>query len=264
MPAQPLSEEQQADASRLKKFFRLWQARRNDAGQDWSQDYASDQLGFNQSALSQYLNGRIPLNLEAASKFSRLMEEPIESFSPSLAAQIAELAVSTRPSSEGSGQRALENVVQVSDDTPPPGYVRLEHLSPRPSMGPGTHVDEPVQIVRHLDVLETWVRKKIGTTNPERIKILTGNGHSMKPTIQDEDLVFVDMGQRSIDAPGIYVIDVYSRLLLKKALIQSDGTLILRSDNVDDYPDEERIDLRKASECINVAGRVLAWWTMRH
>lgn len=156
------------------------------------------------------------------------------------------------------------NVVQVVDDVLPPGYVRLEHLSPRPSMGPGTHVDEPVQIVRHLDVLETWVRKKIGTTNPERIKILTGNGHSMKPTIQDEDLVFVDMGQRSIEAPGIYVIDVYSRLLLKKALIQSDGTLILRSDNVDDYPDEERIDLRKASECINVAGRVLAWWTMRH
>lgn len=156
------------------------------------------------------------------------------------------------------------NVVRVIDDTPPPGYIRLEHLSPRPSMGHGAHLDEPVQIVRYLDVLESWVRKKIGTTNPDRIKILTGNGHSMKPTIQDEDLVFVDMGQKSIDAPGIYVIDVYSRLLLKKALIQSDGTLILRSDNIIDYPDEERIDLRKASECINIAGRVLAWWTMRH
>lgn len=168
------------------------------------------------------------------------------------------------PGALSEGAAYGENVITVLDASPPPGYVRLEHLSPRPSMGPGTHVDEQVQIVRHLDVLETWVRKKIGTTNPERIKILTGNGHSMKPTIQDEDLVFVDMGQRSIEAPGIYVIDVYSRLLLKKALIQSDGTLILRSDNVDDYPDEERIDLRKASECINVAGRVLAWWTMRH
>jgi phage repressor protein C with HTH and peptisase S24 domain len=86
----------------------------------------------------------------------------------------------------------------------------------------------------------------------------------MKPTIQDEDLVFVDMGQRTIDAQGIYVIDVYSRLLLKKALILSDGTLVLRSDNIVDYPDEERIDLRKASECINIAGKVLAWWTMKH
>ncbi|KAA9174657.1 helix-turn-helix transcriptional regulator [Delftia sp. BR1] len=157
-----------------------------------------------------------------------------------------------------------ENVIQVIDDTPPPGYVRLQHLSVRPSMGPGTHMDEAVQIVRHLDVLESWVRKKIGTVNPERIKIMTGNGHSMKPTIQDEDLVFVDMGQRTIDAQGIYVIDVYNRLLLKKALILSDGTLVLRSDNIVDYPDEERIDLRKASECINIAGKVLAWWTMKH
>lgn len=157
-----------------------------------------------------------------------------------------------------------ENVIQVIDDTPPPGYVRLQHLSVRPSMGPGSHMDEAVQIVRHLDVLESWVRKKIGTVNPERIKIMTGNGHSMKPTIQDEDLVFVDMGQRTIDAQGIYVIDVYNRLLLKKALILSDGTLVLRSDNTEDYPDEERIDLRKASECINIAGKVLAWWTMKH
>ena len=157
-----------------------------------------------------------------------------------------------------------ENVIQVIDDTPPPGYVRLQHLSVRPSMGPGSHMDEAVQIVRHLDVLESWVRKKIGTVNPERIKIMTGNGNSMKPTIQDEDLVFVDMGQRTIDAQGIYVIDVYNRLLLKKALILSDGTLVLRSDNIVDYPDEERIDLRKASECINIAGKVLAWWTMKH
>jgi len=52
--------------------------------------------------------------------------------------------------------------------------------------------------------------------------------------------------------------------LLKKALILSDGTLVLRSDNTEDYPDEERIDLRKASECINIAGKVLAWWTMKH
>ncbi len=161
-------------------------------------------------------------------------------------------------------ETAPANVVQVVDDTPPSGYVRLEHLSPSPSMGPGAHLYSAVQIVRHLDVLETWVRKKIGTTNPERIKILTGNGNSMKPTIQDEDLIFVDIGQKSIDAPGIYVIDVYDRLLLKKAMILTDGTLILRSDNVDDYPDEERIDLRKAAECINVAGKVLAWWTMRN
>ena len=147
--------------------------------------------------------------------------------------------------------------------TPPDGYIRLEHLSPQPSMGGGAYLDEPTHVVRHLDVLEQWVRQKVGTTDPERIKVLTGHGQSMLPTIQDQDLVFVDIAQRSIEVAGIYVIDVAGRLLLKKALILTDGTLILRSDNTADYPDEERHDLARAADTICVAGRVLAWWTLR-
>lgn len=148
-------------------------------------------------------------------------------------------------------------------DAPPEGYVRLQHLSPQPSMGQGLEIYEPVQVVQHLDVLEAWVRQKVGSVNFERIKILTGCGRSMFPTINDQDLVFVDTADRAIDIPGIYCISVYGRFLLKRALIQSDGTLILRSDNKDEFPDEERIDLKKAAETINVAGRVKAWWTLQ-
>lgn len=148
-------------------------------------------------------------------------------------------------------------------EQPASGYVRLQHLSPQPSMGPGADLCEPVQVVRHLDVLESWVRQKVGSTSYDRIKILTGCGQSMRPTIQDQDLVFVDIGQRVIDIPGIYVLDVCGRFLLKRAMILSDGTLVLRSDNTDEFPDEERIDLRTAHECVNVAGRVKAWWTLQ-
>lgn len=154
-------------------------------------------------------------------------------------------------------------VAQAEDVDAPDGYVRLENLSPEPAMGDGTVVDEPVQVVRRLDVWEQWLRQKVGSANPERIRVLTAKGRSMLPTIQDQDLVFVDVWQREIREPGIYVIDVAGRLLLKKALIQSTGTLILRSDNVDEYPDEERHDLKKAADTISVAGRVLAWWTLR-
>lgn len=152
--------------------------------------------------------------------------------------------------------------VPAEGDVVPYGYVRLQHLSPTPSMGPGRGLSEPVQIIRHLDVLESWVRQKVGSTNYDRIKILTGCGQSMLPTINDHDLVFVDMGQKSIDVPGIYVLDVCDRLLLKRALIHSTGTLVLRSDNAEEFPDEERIDLRTAADSINVAGRVKAWWTL--
>ena len=148
-------------------------------------------------------------------------------------------------------------------DQPAAGYVRLQHLSPRPSMGLGAELCEPVQLVRHLDVLESWVRQKVGSTSYDRIKILTGCGQSMRPTIQDQDLVFVDISQRAIDIPGIYVLDVCGRFLLKRAMILSDGTLVLRSDNTAEFPDEERIDLSKAAETVNVAGRVKAWWTLQ-
>ena len=86
----------------------------------------------------------------------------------------------------------------------------------------------------------------------------------MSPTIQDNDLVFVDIFERTIDIPGIYVIDVHGRFLLKRALIRSDGTLVLTSDNREEFPDEERIDLRRYADTVNVAGRVKAWWTLKH
>lgn len=181
---------------------------------------------------------------------------------------VAELMGSSpsAPSAPGAPntQIAAPPISQVVWDIPQePGYVRLQHLSPRPSMGPGNALSEPMQVVRHLDVLESWVRQKVGSTSYDRIKILTGCGHSMKPTIQDQDLIFVDIGYRTIDIPGIYVIDVYGRFLLKRALILSDGTLVLRSDNIEEFPDEERIDLRKASDTVNIAGKVQSWWTLK-
>lgn len=149
------------------------------------------------------------------------------------------------------------------EDVAPEGYVRLQHLSPRPSMGMGAVLDEPVRVVRHLDVLETWLMEEVGSSNYTKVKVLTAVGRSMMPTINDKDLVFVDVTHRTVDAPGIYVIDVAGRLLLKKAMIKANGTLVLRSDNAAEYPDEEVYDLRTYADEITVCGKVLAWWALR-
>lgn len=147
-------------------------------------------------------------------------------------------------------------------DQPVEGYVRLEHLSARPQMGAGAHLAEPVQVVRHIDVLERWVRDEVGTLNPQRVKVLTAVGRSMVPTINDRDLVFVDVGHRHFDAPGLYVIDVGGRLLLKKVMMLADGTVVIRSDNTAEFPDEERYPIEQAADTITVCGKVLAWWTL--
>lgn len=91
MPAKPLSDEQQADAARLKSLFIAWQKKRKLSGLPWSQEWASDQLGFGQSATAQYLNGKIPLNLTAAGRFASLIECSLPEISPTLVAEYEEI-----------------------------------------------------------------------------------------------------------------------------------------------------------------------------
>lgn len=163
----------------------------------------------------------------------------------------------------GSPERNQSEIVMPATPvSPPEGYTRLEHLPYQPSMGMG-NIHDGTSVVQHLDVLNSFISQKVGSTNPDRVKLLTGIGQSMMPTIQDQDLIFVDVEHKWIDVPGIYVLDVGGLLLLKRALVLSEGTLIIRSDNTDEFPDEERYNLKKAAEQITVCGKVLAWWTLR-
>ncbi len=90
MPAKPLTQQELDDAARLKRIFNEWQQRRKDMGGASSQEYATEALGFNQSALSQYLGGKIPLNIKAAVKFASGLGCTIAQFSPTIAAEIIE------------------------------------------------------------------------------------------------------------------------------------------------------------------------------
>lgn len=91
MPAKKLSPEQSQDAQRLAKLFEAWQQQQKDNRLPWSQEkaLALGDFGFGQSAFSQYLNGTIPLNTDAASKFARFLKCQVEDFSPAIAIEIA-------------------------------------------------------------------------------------------------------------------------------------------------------------------------------
>lgn len=55
----------------------------------------ADEVGVTPAAVAHYLNGTNALNVKFASAFARLMDEPVDSFSPRLAAEIAALAATT-------------------------------------------------------------------------------------------------------------------------------------------------------------------------
>lgn len=208
------------------------------------------------SMISQHISGHRPIGLDHASAYMQGFGCSIEEISPSLAVKLP-------PSSQTPAASDAVVPAPLEQAGPPEGYIRLEHLSAQPSMGNGAVVDELEQVVQHLDVLERWVREEVGSVDAQRIKVLTAKGRSMWPAINHRDLVFVDVAQRAIDAPGIYVVDVAGRLLLKKALILANGTLILRSENQVEFPDEERYDLAKEGDTITICGKVLAWWSLR-
>lgn len=110
-------------------------------------------------------------------------------------------------------------------------------------------------------MLKSWSGS--GTRQHGRTEVIRAVGRSMAPLIQDGDLVFLDVGCRRIEAPGIYAFDVAGRLLLKKALILSNGTLILRSENQAEFPDEERYNLAADGFALSVLGLVVAYAALR-
>lgn len=247
--ASNLSDSEQEDIQRLKRLF--------DEKAGLSQKDFGSRWGIGSPGMmSQYLTGKRSLGLAAAIKFAKGLGVEVYDISPTLARQLP-------PATHASETSNAVVPASVAPAGPPDGYIRLEHLSPEPSMGHGAVVDGLEQVVQHLDVLERWVREEVGSVDTHRIKVLTAKGRSMWPAINHRDLVFVDVAQRAIDAPGIYVVDVAGRLLLKKALILSNGTLVLRSENQTEFPDEERYDLAREGDSITICGKVLAWWSLR-
>lgn len=75
MPSKPATNKQAivtpADKQAAARLKAIWDERRRDLG--LTQETAGAKMGMNQSAVSQYLNGRIPIGLEALIKWSDLL-----------------------------------------------------------------------------------------------------------------------------------------------------------------------------------------------
>ncbi|HCR3455467.1 MULTISPECIES: LexA family protein [Proteus] len=83
MKKKPITEEQKADALRLKNIF---EAKKKELG--LSQETLGDSIGMGQSAVAQLLNGVNALNIENAAKLAEALQVTVDEFSPSLAKEI--------------------------------------------------------------------------------------------------------------------------------------------------------------------------------
>lgn len=129
MPAKPLTPEQKADALRLKNAFNAFKDRRRANGEPCTQDALSGELALTQSAISQYINGIIPLNADALTRFCRLMVEKPESISPAIYAAVVQKSMELVD--PGSAKE-----VDMSKAVPPRGVLSPDIIAALSSAGP--------------------------------------------------------------------------------------------------------------------------------
>lgn len=84
MKKKPLTNEQLADAERLKAIFDV---KKRDLG--LSQETLAELMGMGQSGVAQLLNGSNAINATHAAQFAKILGVKVDDFSPSLAADIS-------------------------------------------------------------------------------------------------------------------------------------------------------------------------------
>ena len=104
----------------------------------------------------------------------------------------------------------------VIDEEPSTDMVEIEKIEVSGSCGFGTINFEEVPGISKLQVSQTWFKKYFYFYNPENIKIVTAQGDSMTPEIDDGEAVFIDISDKDTLRDGIYLLMVDGELFIKR------------------------------------------------
>ena len=252
-------ETRKAEAMRLKAIFQ--DRKRNDP--TLTQDKIADLCEWSgQSVVSQYLNGRIPLNISALIKFANVLGFSLDEVSPRLAA-IAEMP-RLRNSQEHKKTSASTDwemhPIEVWDDDTPlgPDEVELPFFKEvELSAGKGSEVMLETNGRKLRFGKRTLKRKSI---DPAAAGCVPVTGNSMEPVLPDGSTVGVDTANTTVQDGKMYAIDHDGQLRVKLLYRLPGSGLRLRSYNTDEHPDE-RYDGGYVEQHIRVIGKVF-WYSV--
>jgi phage repressor protein C with HTH and peptisase S24 domain len=110
----------------------------------------------------------------------------------------------------------------------PPEFALIPYLQVEASAGGGAinHGEETAQM---LAFRNEWLHRN--GISPVHAKALTVLGDSMEPTLSSGDVILVDTRVGDVGQPGIYVIRVDDRLMVKRIQPKFGGALILIPEN---------------------------------
>lgn len=155
--------------------------------------------------------------------------------------------------------RADDVELQEALVRPPRGTVLIGRYDARASAGvPMMRGD--TAIIERIAFSEDWIRKVL-RRDPANLALMEGTGDSMTPTINDGDVMMIDMSVNEVRSARIYVLDVDGSLIVKRVQRLVNGGFKIISDNPRYEPEivhpSERNPLHIVGEVVWKSGPLL-------
>ncbi|KQT67862.1 S24 family peptidase [Pseudomonas sp. Leaf434] len=227
------------------------------------------------AAVAMYLNGTNPLNAKFAAVLSRLLGVPVERFSKRLAREISGLtsvadtpAVSTLSAADmvrqmldkqgkGLTDTARQRLMAAAEADDAGGAIEIDYYRPgvvgdevwiahydvRAAMGGGQIPHDYPEMLQDVRVSPQHLRE-MGVEFKEHfhLKMVTGWGQSMAPTIKHRDPLLVDISIREFVGDGIYMFSWEGHIYIKRLQWIGDDQIKMISDNDRHPPQTIRAD----------------------
>lgn len=198
----------------------LWQRLKSARKQaQLTQDQVAEALGISRAAVAQW-EAVDPAKRTAPSR------ENLRRFAKSAGVPLDWL------SDDLSGMDFERATLPVSPPATPEGYVRFNLFEGGAGLGLGVaNVDYP-EVIRTVDIAEWQIRKKLGfLPAPGRMQLITGRGPSMRPKIEDGDVVMIDTTCNYFDGDDYYLISVDGEAQIKMLQKRVDGIYVVSSNS---------------------------------
>ena len=136
------------------------------------------------------------------------------------------------------------------------GFVMFPRYEIEAGAGPGRNVQSE-QVVDFVSFKKEWVQNFLRVPR-KNLALLSVKGDSMNPTLNDGDMILVDLRANRIDDSAIYVLEFDDALLVKRIQRKLDGSVVIKSDN--SLYEPEVLQKDRAVE-LRIIGRVV--WSGR-
>lgn len=157
------------------------------------------------------------------------------------------------PSLAGPDSAIIRGRADPAQDAVNPRHFVLLPKRPEAAAAGAVTPAPPLPESEYIAFRHDWIRTAFHI-DPDDLIMETAVGESMKPTIQDGDLLLVDTTDRTFRHFGIYVVEILGERLVKRVQRKLDGSLVLISDNATYEPDQVPPGLAKD---VTVIGRVV-------